>query len=92
MSHFEQRLETDLKAIRQWVWDLGEAVETAIGDAKKILVLRDEDLAYAETSPFEDADQIVIAVADRRVGGMALFRWDEERGEFAGHRVETVAS
>ena len=47
MSHFEQRLETDLKAIRQWVWDLGEAVETAIGDAKKILVLRDEDLAYA---------------------------------------------
>ncbi len=47
MSHFEQRLEADLKAIRNWVWALGEAVESAVGDAKKILVLRDEDLAYA---------------------------------------------
>ena len=48
--------------------------------------------ACAETSPFEDADQIVIAVADRRVGGLALFRWDAERGEFTGHPVDTAAS
>jgi phosphate transport system protein len=47
MSHFEQRLESDLNAIREWVWSLGEAVETAVRDAKKILVLRDEELAYA---------------------------------------------
>jgi phosphate transport system protein len=46
MSHFEQRLEKDLFAIRDWVWQLGEAVETAVRDAKKILVLRDEKLAY----------------------------------------------
>jgi proteasome lid subunit RPN8/RPN11 len=54
--------------------------------------LSEEDLAYAETSPFDDADQIVIAVADRRVGGLALFRWDAERCEFTGHPVETAES
>ena len=46
MSHFEQRLEADLKAIREWVWKLGESVEASIRSAKKILVLRDEELAY----------------------------------------------
>jgi phosphate transport system protein len=46
MSHFEQRLEADLKAIREWVWELGEAVENALRDAKKVLMLRDEALAY----------------------------------------------
>jgi phosphate transport system protein len=46
MSHFEQRLEADLKAIREWVWTLGEAVENALRDAKRVLVLRDEKLAY----------------------------------------------
>jgi len=46
MSHFEKRLEADLKAIREWVWTLGEAVENALRDAKKVLVLRDDRLAY----------------------------------------------
>ena len=47
MSHFEQRLEADLKAIRDWVWDLGSDVEQALRDAKQALLLQDEDLAYA---------------------------------------------
>lgn len=47
MSHFEQRLETDLKAIRDWVWKMGNDVELALRNAKKALLLRDEKLAYA---------------------------------------------
>jgi len=47
MSHFEQRLEADLEAIRDWVWDLGSDVEKALRHAKQALLLRDEDLAYA---------------------------------------------
>jgi len=47
MSHFEQRLEADLEAIRDWVWSLGSDVEQALRHAKQALLLRDEDLAYA---------------------------------------------
>ncbi len=47
MSHFEQRLEADLGAIRDWVWELGSDVEQALRQAKKALLLHDEDLAYA---------------------------------------------
>ncbi len=47
MSHFEQRLEADLEAIRDWVWALGSDVEQALRHAKQALLLRDEDLAYA---------------------------------------------
>ncbi|MGH8035773.1 MAG: PhoU domain-containing protein, partial [Lysobacterales bacterium] len=47
MSHFEERLEADLKHIRQWVWDMGEEVQQALLNAKKALMSRDEDLAYA---------------------------------------------
>ena len=46
MSHLEQRLQADLEEIRNWVWDLGEHVETAVRDAKRVLLLRDEVLAY----------------------------------------------
>jgi len=46
MSHFEERLEADLIAIRQWVWDMGEHVEKALLDSKKALLNRDEELAY----------------------------------------------
>jgi phosphate transport system protein len=47
MSHLEQRMETDLHRIRDWFWQLGEDVEKALRNAKKTLVLRDEELAYA---------------------------------------------
>ncbi len=46
MSHFEQRLEADLKSIRGWVWKLGDEVELALQNSKKALLLRDEKLAY----------------------------------------------
>lgn len=47
MSHFEQRLQADLGAIRDWVWDMGSDVEQALRNAKQALLHGDEDLAYA---------------------------------------------
>lgn len=47
MSHLEQRMEADLNAIRDWVWKIGDDVENALREAKKTLVLRDPELAYA---------------------------------------------
>jgi len=47
MSHFEQRLEADLKAIRDWVWEMGNEVEQALRNSKKALLTRNESLAYA---------------------------------------------
>jgi phosphate transport system protein len=47
MSHLEQRMEADLNAIRDWVWKIGDDVENALRNAKKTLVLRDPELAYA---------------------------------------------
>lgn len=46
MSHLEERMETDLNTIRDWVWEIGEDVENALRNAKKTLVLRDPELAY----------------------------------------------
>ena len=46
MSHLEERMEADLKQIRDWLWKIGEDVEKSLHDAKKILVLRDEKLAF----------------------------------------------
>ena len=47
MSHFEQRLEADLNAIREWVWKMGDEVELALRNSKRALLTRDEKLAYA---------------------------------------------
>jgi phosphate transport system protein len=47
MSHFEERLEADLRYIRNWVWNMGNAVETALRHAKQALLTRDVELAYA---------------------------------------------
>ena len=47
MSHFEERMEADLKVIRDKLWNIGEDVETALHNAKKVLILRDSALAYA---------------------------------------------
>jgi len=47
MSHFEKRLEADLNAIRDSVWQLGSDVEQALRNAKQALLLQDEDLAFA---------------------------------------------
>lgn len=47
MSHFEQRLQADLDAIRDWVWQMGSDVEQALRNAKQALLHGDEDLAYA---------------------------------------------
>ena len=46
MSHLEERMESDLSYIRDWVWTLGENVEDALRNAKKVLVLRDPEMAY----------------------------------------------
>jgi len=47
MSHYEERMETDLQYIRDWLWKIGEDVEVALFNAKKTLILRDSELAYA---------------------------------------------
>jgi phosphate transport system protein len=46
MTHLEERMEADLIQVRDWLWKIGEDVEKALKDAKKILVLRDEKLAF----------------------------------------------
>lgn len=46
MSHFEERMEADLKIIRNHLWKLGEDVETALNNAKKTMILRDSELAF----------------------------------------------
>mgnify|MGYP001813814057 CR=1 FL=1 len=46
MTHLEERMEHDLREIREWFWQLGEDVEKALRNAKKTLLLRDEKLAY----------------------------------------------
>ena len=46
MTHLEVRMEADLVQIRDWLWKIGEDVEKALKNAKKILVLRDEKLAF----------------------------------------------
>ena len=46
MSHLEERMETDLNAIRDCLWKLGEDVENALRSAKKVLALRDTTMAY----------------------------------------------
>lgn len=47
MSHFEERMEKDLQIIRDRVWQIGEEVEDALRNAKKILIIKDSKLAYA---------------------------------------------
>lgn len=47
MTHFEERLEADLRRIREFVWDMGGAVEQALRQAKQALLTRDSELAYA---------------------------------------------
>jgi len=46
MSHFEERMEADLSVIRDRVWEIGEDVEVALRNAKKVLILLDSELAY----------------------------------------------
>ncbi len=46
MSHYEERMESDLRIIRTRVWNLGEDTERALNNAKKVLILRDRELAY----------------------------------------------
>ncbi|MCP4048048.1 MAG: hypothetical protein GY732_18905 [Gammaproteobacteria bacterium] len=46
MSHYEERMESDLRTIRTRVWKLGEEIERGLYNAKKVLILRDRDLAY----------------------------------------------
>ena len=46
MRHFEERMESDLQVIRDLVWRIGEDVETALLNAKKVLIVRDSELAY----------------------------------------------
>ncbi len=46
MSHLEERMEADLNYIRDWLWKVGEDVESALRNAKKTLILRDSEMAY----------------------------------------------
>lgn len=39
-------METDLNHIREWLWKIGEDVENALRNSKKLLVLRDAEMAY----------------------------------------------
>jgi len=47
MTHLEQRMEADLNQIREWVWKIGDDITHALHNAKKTLVVRDEELVYA---------------------------------------------
>ena len=46
MSHLEERMETDLNHIRDWLWKLGDDVENALRAAKKVMLLRESSQAY----------------------------------------------
>lgn len=46
MTHLEERMETDLNHIRNWLWKIGDEVEAALRSAKTTLILRDSKLAY----------------------------------------------
>jgi len=46
MSHFEERMEADLLIIRNHLWKIGEDVEAALHSAKRVLILKDSELAY----------------------------------------------
>ena len=46
MSHFEERMEADLQIIRGRLWKIGEDVDAALHNAKKVMILRDSELAY----------------------------------------------
>ena len=46
MSRLDERLEEDLNQIRDRVWDMGDAVERALRNAKQALLFRDSRLAY----------------------------------------------
>jgi proteasome lid subunit RPN8/RPN11 len=56
--------------------------------------LSEMDLEYAEHEgfPFAGADQIVIAVFEGKVRGLALFSRDGRGGGFRGRRIEWAAS
>ena len=45
MSHYEQRLEEDLERIRAHVRQMGEAVKSAVQNAVRAVISRDEELA-----------------------------------------------
>jgi phosphate transport system protein len=46
MSHLEERMQHDLDHIRETLWALGEDVERALNNAKRILLTRDVALGY----------------------------------------------
>ena len=62
MSHLEERMETDLNYIRDWLWRLGEEVEHALRNAKKVLMLRDSAFIFGATGT-GDASLTVNGVA-----------------------------
>lgn len=54
--------------------------------------LSETDLEYAESAlfPFQEADQIVVAVFERRVTGVGIFQRKEIRRPFVGRRLESA--
>jgi phosphate transport system protein len=46
MSHLEERMQNDLETIRNSLWTLGEDVERALANAKRILLTHDVALGY----------------------------------------------
>ena len=46
MSHLEERMQKDLEMVREKLWTLGEDVDQALQNAKRVLLTRDSDLAY----------------------------------------------
>jgi proteasome lid subunit RPN8/RPN11 len=60
-------------------------------DAGAYLSCLDQEFARSPLFPFPDADQLVVAVADRRVLEVAAFRWLPAEGRFEGRRVVPAA-
>lgn len=85
--------EVDYLRAREQVKETGQEV-TAVyhSHVDEGAYLSELDLQYAENSffPFPQADQIVVAVSDRRITGVALFRREGVGRPFHGRALVSV--
>ncbi len=84
--------EVDYRDVIEQAEDDGERVTTVyhshVGSG---VYLSEIDLEYAESTefPFRQADQIVVAVFERRVTGVGIFQRTAIGGPFLGRRLES---
>jgi proteasome lid subunit RPN8/RPN11 len=85
--------EGDYQRVVEQAEDAGEGV-TAVyhSHVGSGAYLSETDLEYAEGAffPFPEADQIVVAVFERRVTGVGIFQRVAIGGPFLGRRLEPV--